>query len=559
MTDTVFLVFWLILGLWLVGWAFAVFSTLALVVFFMLSGWWSRADYSFQGRRNVGDRQRVAGFEELFETASEALLVLDSSLSLSRVNPAAKTLFRSDLEEMTLSDFQKLVEEWAGTRVDWPDLRGMGRNREGFSMELAVDHSDGEVFAVEGLPVSDGGWMIRFSRKAIQVDQGMDFRQNQKLASVGRLAMEVTHDFNNLLTAINGNLAILEMELESRRIRIPERENLKFAIRAGNRSAELVKQLLKFSRNDNREISSFDVGGLVKEVVGILESSIDPSIALETEVSSGLWSGRGDSNMTSQVLVNLITNARDAIDGTGRIRVIADNASSRKGDSGRRGDYVRLVVEDDGCGMTEEVKSRIFHPFFTTKGVGKGTGLGLSTSLKIVEQMGGWIEVASESGQGSRIEVYLPRGKDRRAGNGGVDRGNSGVPEKSSTGETVLIVEDMEEVQMVARCLLKRIGYQVLVASDGEEALEVYRDREDEIDLVMLDLRMPKLGGRETYSRLREEFGHVPVLICSGNAVELSSFEPSGSIPEGFIQKPYQLDVVTRSVRNALDKDSLVA
>ena len=387
-----------------------------------------------------------------------------------------------------------------------------------------------------------------------------ELRQAQKMETVGQLAMGIAHDFNNILTAITGNLSILKMELDTQRLAASERGNLEFAIQAGRRATELVKQLLGFSRRENSCVESYDPGKVIREIKSILVASIDPSIKLETKISKDLWLAKGDANMLSQVLLNMGKNACDAMQDGGWIRFSAENAVFCDSDEttepvGRTGDFVRLTVSDDGVGMEAEVIDKIFDPFYTTKKKGRGTGLGLSTSQKVVKQMGGWISVSSIPLSGTQFDIYLPRGK--RA---------SSIEEKpitenveflgatSTPKETILIVDDEEAVRMVAVSLLKRIGYKVLVASNGQEALEIYGERRDDIDLILLDLTMPELSGQETFTLLRREYDPVPVLICSGYLVDVVAFEAkTGFCPNGFIQKPYRVELMAKSIRDVLD------
>ncbi len=383
--------------------------------------------------------------------------------------------------------------------------------------------------------------------------------QSQKMESVGQLAVGVAHDFNNLLTAINGNLAIVEMELDSRRLELPERENLRFALQAGLRAGELVKQLLGFSSTSGQKTDVFGAAEVVREVKGIMSASIDPSIKVETEFGKDLWSVNGDSSMLSQCLINMATNARDALSKGGWIwlnaencRVTAEQVGKMK--KGRVGDFVRFVVEDNGEGMSSSTMKRIFTPFFTTKEKGKGTGMGLATSLEIIDQLEGWVTVESKKAKGTRFDIYLPRGvKEEVAASGeGISRFEGMCKGKA---ETILIVDDEEVVRNVAASLLKKLGYQILMASDGLEALEILQKQEGSIDLVLLDLTMPKLSGQETFARMRAEHDFVPVLICSGYLLDLTAFkEETGDCPEGFVQKPYRLDAMAASVREILDK-----
>jgi|GEM_PF-5710462 len=387
--------------------------------------------------------------------------------------------------------------------------------------------------------------------------------QAQKMEAVGRLALGVAHDFNNLLTGINGNLAIAALEIESTKGKKTGLENLKIAIQAGQRAAELVKKLLRFSRRDSTDAGErICVNEVVDEVKDFMEVSVDPSIEFTVDLQEDPWELDGDPGMVSQILINLATNAADAIIHDGRIRLATANRKvtlkeASKIEGARAGEFVRLTVEDNGVGISPEVKERMFEPFFTTKERGKGTGIGLATSLEIINQFGGWITVDCQVVTGSRFDIYLPRGDGKSARS----------PESSelhlkyrpapggAESETILIVDDDDMVRNVASSILERSGYHILTASNGLEALEIYTEQKDSISLVMLDLTMPKLSGQETYARLRSDFDYVPILICSGYLIDVTAFqEETGSCPDGFVQKPYKIDAIAESVRSVLDK-----
>ncbi len=400
-------------------------------------------------------------------------------------------------------------------------------------------------------------WKFTDVTERRQLEEGLS--QSQKMGSVGQMAAGVAHDFNNLLTGINGNLAIMEMELNSRKLDIPERENLQIAIQAGLRAGELVKQILNFSRSGVKEVSRFTTNEIVNEVKGIVRASLDPSISVEIELEERLWDVNGDPGMLSQCLLNMVNNARDAMKSGGRISLRTANCELSKEQAdkvkgARIGKFVRLTVEDDGDGMSPEVLENIFTPFYTTKEKGRGTGLGLATSSDIIKSLGGWINVKSKMEEGTRFDVFLPRGEENKS----VSIVDGKIPKfdvlDKANAETILVVDDDDLVRNVALAFLKRLGYQTLVASNGIEALEVFERHQGVIDLVMLDLTMPKLSGQETFARLRAEFDFVPVLICSGYLLDLTVFkEEAGGCPEGFIQKPYQIETIAASLRDVLD------
>ena len=396
-------------------------------------------------------------------------------------------------------------------------------------------------------------WMFRDLTEQRQLENGL--RQAQKMEAVGRLAGGVAHDFNNLLTGIIGNLSLVQMNQEVH----PEKMDhlVASAKHAGQRAAELVKQLLGFSRQSHLKLQRCKVNEIAEEVRDLLIHSIDPRIQIVLDLREDLWDVSADPNQVQQVIMNMAVNAKDAIgEVKGRVRIGSTNLeidefhASLVSDA-NPGDYVRISVEDTGSGMSSEVKNKIFEPFFTTKEQGKGTGLGLATSYGIIQQHGGWISCESEEGVGTTFHIYLPRGDVED------------LPEVMETKkeqvkggtETVLLVDDEPVVRMVGDGVLKHHGYNVIVAGDGEEALSIIGERGDEIGVMMLDLTMPKMSGRDTFRNLRGGgYPPIPVVVCSGYLVDLDEFaEETGAKPEGFVQKPYDSEELVRTLRSVLD------
>ncbi|MEO0415268.1 MAG: ATP-binding protein, partial [Verrucomicrobiota bacterium] len=309
-------------------------------------------------------------------------------------------------------------------------------------------------------------------------------RQSQKMEAIGQLAGGVAHDFNNLLTGIMGNLALLEMEMEDDATVPPHQcERLSLARQTSQRAAELVKQLLGFSRRSHVELTSCRVNDVVKEVTELLRASIDPNITLIEDCHDDAWSVVADSNLLSQVVMNMGVNAKDAMPGGGSISFSTKNVTltdrhAQETSDARAGDFLCLSIEDNGDGIPEEVQKKIFEPFFTTKEQGKGTGLGLATCFGIAKQLNGWIDFKSEEGVGTRFDIYLPRSVSQAS----TSRRDQPVkPLSDKNNETLLIVDDEPVVRKVAETMLKKLGYQIYVAGDGQQALEVYEELGDEI------------------------------------------------------------------------------
>jgi PAS domain S-box-containing protein len=370
-------------------------------------------------------------------------------------------------------------------------------------------------------------------------------RQAQKMEAVGQLAGGIAHDFNNLLTGV---LTYCDLILQDVHQGDPIRADVEQIRHAGERAAGLTRQLLAFSRRQVLQPRVLSLNATVSELDGMLRRLIRADIALETELDPALWYVLADPGQIEQVLVNLVVNARDATPHGGRIVVSTGN---RGQDGVRPRAYATLTVTDTGHGMDAGTRARIFDPFFTTKEPGQGTGLGLSTVYGIVEQSGGHIDVESTPGRGATFTVYLPRYEgagealparvDRRTLPGGA--------------ETLLLVEDETAVRSSARRLLERHGYAVLEARHGADALRIVDESERELDLVLTDLVMPEMGGRELVERLRTRRPALKVLFMSGYTEK--SIATDGIMPPrtGFVEKPFTMEQLLRRLRELLDED----
>jgi two-component system cell cycle sensor histidine kinase/response regulator CckA len=370
----------------------------------------------------------------------------------------------------------------------------------------------------------------------------------QKMEAVGQLAGGIAHDFNNLLTGILGNvgLALSDMAADDR-----HRGLLQNVEKVGWRAAELVQQLLGFSRRSSLWLKPTNLWQSVDEVISLLGRTFDPRISVEAVRPHDLWPVRADPGQINQVLVNLCLNARDAMPQGGRLvlelkNVVLDEDASRRHLEARPGEFVCLSVSDTGCGIPAEILPRIFEPFFTTKSQGKGTGLGLSMVYGIVRQHQGWVECVSEVGNGARFEIYLPRYHD------GVDPANAAAGAARGGKETVLVADDDAQVREVSRIFLENHGYRVLLAEDGQEALDLYKKDPAAIDLLLLDLVMPHLSGRDVLREVRRLNPDARVLLMSGYSEEKALDSKEGVA--GFLAKPFRQDDLVRAVRAVLDK-----
>jgi signal transduction histidine kinase len=392
----------------------------------------------------------------------------------------------------------------------------------------------------------------RVEERTRELSQAQDqLRQAQKMEAVGRLAGGVAHDFNNLLTAITGYSDLLMSDLAEGD---PRRADLEQIKHAADRAAGLTRQLLAFSRRQVLQPRVLDLNVVITDVEKMLRRVIGEDIDLVTIPGSALGRVKADPGQLDQVILNLAVNARDAMPEGGKLtietaNVELDGAYALRHIAVRPGPYVMLAVSDTGCGMDAEILARLFEPFFTTKEVGKGTGLGLATVYGIVTQSGGSISVYSEPGRGTTFKMYLPRVKE--AVETRVVVASPDTPVRGS--ETILVVEDEEAVRSLARLVLERKGYTVLEARHGTEALRVSERHEGPIALVLTDLVMPGLGGRELAGRLATVRPDTKVLYMSGytdNAIVHQGVLDAGA---AFLSKPFTPDALARKVREVLD------
>jgi signal transduction histidine kinase/CheY-like chemotaxis protein len=434
--------------------------------------------------------------------------------------------------------------------------RVVGRRIESIAMrkdgsELPVELAITRI-ALGGPPTFAGHIRDLTDRKQAETElreRDEQLRQAQRMEAIGTLAGGVAHDFNNILTAILGYTGLLKrME--------PHVEGVAKAAdvmeKAAKRGAVLTQQLLGFARKGKNESAAVDLASIVEEVIGLLQRTIGKHITIRRTSLPGSAVVVGDPGQLQQVVLNLAVNARDAMPDGGDLTF--DTSIETLGpDDCRRysgatpGRYVRLSVMDSGCGIPENIRGRIFEPFFTTKELGKGTGMGLAMVYGIVRNHGGGIEVRSEVGRGTTIEVYLPHTPEVSA---------IEVPHRSAKATPgkgrILIVDDEEGVREVAADFLSSLGYEVLTAPDGAAAVDEYLRSGDRVDVVLLDLAMPGMGGRECFRALKEINRDVKAVLCTGYGFNVAAQQLLDEGMLGIVAKPYELEQLSDAIAHAL-------
>ena len=377
--------------------------------------------------------------------------------------------------------------------------------------------------------------------------------QSERLAVVGQLAGGVAHDFNNILTAI---LGISQLLLDSMEKDDPIREDIESICRVGKRAVDLVRQLLAFSRRQILRPKILNLNTVIKDIQKMLHRLIGEDIELIVNTERDLWQIMADPVQMEQIIMNLSVNARDAMPNGGRLSIETKNITLDKNycELGKvsliPGNYVMLTATDSGEGMKDEVKAKIFEPFFTTKEPGQGTGLGLSTVYGIIKQSKGDILVYSELGKGTTFKIFLPQAEDDPQEESSKSVQFADLPKGK---ETILLVEDEDEVRNLTARMLKRQGYRVLVAAEGRDALNQSEKYDGSIDLLVTDVIMPHMNGKELAEQLTSSREQMKVLFISGHMDNIVSHHGINASTVAFLQKPFTIESLSHKIRNVFD------
>jgi PAS domain S-box-containing protein len=524
-------------------------------------------DITQQKRAEQALQDSEMRFRSIFEMAGGGVSLTNAEGIFTACNPAFASLVGRSMAEVLgrhASEFTH-PDDWAEQqhlidKILANEIKQFALRKRYVKPDGSITWCELSLVAITGLDGSyQGGLGISVDvtqRLALQEQ----LQQSQKMEALGQLAGGVAHDFNNLLTAILGNLALIQIEPHH-----PAAQLLRTVELATTRAADLTRKLLGYSRRNQLIRALVRPSELMGEVVDILHRTLDPRIQLTTEIHCD-QPVVVDTTLLHQCLFNLCLNARDAMPHGGRITLGTEFVEQPTGPSGevRSGAYLRIHVADTGTGMTEEVKQRVFEPFFTTKGVGRGTGLGLPMVQGIIQQHGGWVTLESQVGVGTRFDLYLP------FVNSPLSTAND-IPTRLPTSLSavtpppiaklppltqsarILLVDDESMIRTLARAILETRGYDVVEAEDGQEAVELFQKSHEDIDLVILDLTMPRLSGRDAYQQISQIDPEMRVLFSSGYSSEdLSDVE--GAI--GLLSKPYRPHDLLSAVSRALDEDS---
>ena len=512
-----------------------------------------------ESRQQIDENQRL--YERVVENIREALIIHDGRHILFANQAATRYVDSTTLKGQDLFCFvapksQEMISEnirkrLAGEKVpDVYDAEIMTKSGEMVPVELsvaAISYKAKKAFLVMLHDLSEREKAIR--EKATLQKQLL---QSQKMEAIATLAGGMAHDLNNILTVIKGHAQLTLMShVESDNLH----EDMEQIMESANRGADLTRQLLLYSRRQPMNYEQLNINDRVNSLMKLLGRLIGEDVKVTTKLSAELWDVKADSGNIDQVIMNLTVNARDAMPEGGELilkthNVRIDEKYLQSYTYAKVGEHVCLEIEDTGTGMDEETTARIFEPFFTTKSTGKGTGLGMSVVYGIVKEHGGWINVYSEPGRGSVFKVYLPASlhKQKRKIQNLVN-----VEISPGNGENILLVEDEESVLTSTRKLLEESGYQITVATNAEEALKIFRQRERDFDLVFTDTILPGRTGLELIGDIHAINPNIKVLVCSGYTGERIQRETIEKRNYPFIQKPFDLDQLLRKIKKAMN------
>ena len=492
-------------------------------------------------------RESEARYRKLVENADDAIFILQNGL-VTFSNPKTAELTGYSAEELSKLPFEMVIHPEDREWVMKNHHRYMHQKDASSPYTFRIQEKDRGTRWVQSntvsIPWNEKPAGLSFLRDITQQRKlENQFYHAQKMESVGTLAGGIAHEFNNLLMAILGNANIMMLDTEPSG---PAFERLKRIEISVQRGAYLTKQLLGFARGGKYEVKTIDVSGLIAHTADMFGQT-RKEVKIRLSLQEGLWPIEGDASQLEQMVMNLYMNAWQAMPDGGILVIESENVQlDEEMEAVKPGPYVKITMTDTGVGMDEKTQQRIFDPFFTTQEKGKGTGLGLAAVYGIVKNHGGHIDVYSERNKQTTFQIYLPASEKELLPE---DQTAEDLPALKAT---LLLVDDESIIIEVTQQMLERLGYSVLVAKSGSQALELYSENRDRVDAVILDMIMPEMSGGETFDRLKEMNPEIKVLLSSGYSIDGKAEEIMGRGCKGFIQKPFTMTALSRRIRELL-------
>jgi len=498
--------------------------------------------------------EQLRKLSQAVEQSPVSIIITDPDGNIEYVNSKFISVSGYSLAEV-LGQNPRVLKSGANQVELYQNLWSTIQSGQDWQGELCNQKKNGELFweSVRISPITAANGAISHFlavKEDITAHKKLEqeFRQAQKMEAFGRLAAGVAHDFNNMMTSVLCGAELLRM---GGPLAAAQKDAVTEITNAAKRATALTRQLLLFSRRQAVHLKVLELNDVVENMGKMLRRLIGEDISLQTHYGPGGSPVLADSGMLDQVLMNLAVNSRDAMPKGGDLLIqTATLKITHPAGRQRPGSFVRLSISDSGCGIAPADMEHIFEPFFTTKEVGKGTGLGLATVFGIVEQHKGWIEVESQLGRGTTFHIYLPR----QEGASGTSAVPSATARERGGKETILLVEDDSSVRAIAREILTQYGYRILEAASGAEALEQWKQRQAEIDLLFTDVVMPgHMSGFELGQQLAKDKPDLKVVYTSGYTDEMLNESSTSRQTKNFVEKPYSPEVLLRKIRAALD------